>query len=373
MIAPTIVLDSQLGSLSNVDTFTLSHMPSLVNSATTNQDNKQIETKVDYNAVDNLKKLMNLEIWQILRNYFRELPLTSPNKQTLSTKHDRYSNINLYLFTNENNELDESKYLKLNNGNIFHASFIPTTFNFIENSTQNLPIIATQGPIDSYEYIQNFWEIVFDHVKIICMTTLSYENGRVKCANYFPNLINEVRIYGNYKIECVDITTHKGFIDRKLVVNNMAKSSSKIIHHLHYVDWEDMCAPNIIDLHNYLNQLYMYENDNTTNGHIMIHCSAGVGRTGTTIICYELFRLIKCISNWPLNLSPETLIHAIKNAREYRMQLVINEEQFNSILKYFEFLLKNQVIKIVPSGTTNTLELPSIIGLSKSAPTPTIK
>jgi len=77
----------------------------------------------------------------------------------------------------------------------------------------------------------------------------------------------------------------------------------------------------------------LMEHIKTTSGGILIHCSAGVGRTGTLYIILSIIFKIK--SGKYIKITIDTILKEIKEAREKRMTQVQTPEQFVYLCTYF--------------------------------------
>lgn len=158
--------------------------------------------------------------------------------------------------------------------------------------------IAAQGPLD--ETCIDFWEMAVSFSNVIVMLCNIVELDRIKCANYFPDGVNERKQFDDLStgrqatIECTEKVVHEDF---QTVVRTMwiefvspQRTLRRTVQHVHFVAWpdHDVAALNslelLLDLFSKL-QLQSREGDY----HIpTIHCSAGVGRTCTFVALYEL-------------------------------------------------------------------------------------
>ena len=116
--------------------------------------------------------------------------------------------------------------------------------------------------------------------------------------------------------------------------------------HVWYRNWPDHGAPNVEEFKTFIDKLYEniydtqknvydFNNDDT----IIIHCSAGVGRTGTVLIILQLIKLQETYANLAHNdssiIDDKFILLKIREARRYRMTLVQSLEQFIFICNFF--------------------------------------
>ncbi|KAF3661597.1 Protein-tyrosine-phosphatase PTP1 [Capsicum annuum] len=154
-----------------------------------------------------------------------------------------------------------------------NASFIKIS----ENVSQ---FIATQGPLP--HTFEDFWEMIIQHrCPVIVMLTQLVDNYKiVKCGDYFQ-ADDGPRRFGNICIVTKWIkTTQTSLILRCLEVNYVqSKEPPLCVLHIQYPDWPDHGVPK--------DTLAVREIVKRTScippslGPIVVHCSAGIGRTGT--------------------------------------------------------------------------------------------
>ena len=194
--------------------------------------------------------------------------------------------------------------------------------------------IAAQGPKENT--IQDFWQMILENniVNIVMVTNL-VESGRRKCEAYFSLKIGKRVAFGPYEINLEKEEVKTGYTIRKMSVHHMGKT--KHVKHFHFTAWPDHDVPTLYD------ELLLFvskvqESHIKTNAPILVHCSAGVGRTGTFITLYNL--LIAIQQTKPINIY--STVHAM---REHRPQMVQAFAQYKFIyLSVLEILLGNTSI-----------------------------
>ena len=141
--------------------------------------------------------------------------------------------------------------------------------------------IATQGPLPWT--FNDFWKMMWQQeCSQIVMLTGLYENGRIKCDQYWPE--NDEITYGKIKVKHVSTNTESpDFVSRRFLMTK--DNESREVVHYHNINWPDHGAPEspkaLIDL------IETIESDGKQleyKGPLVVHCSAGVGRTGTYIM-----------------------------------------------------------------------------------------
>ena len=213
-----------------------------------------------------------------------------------------------------------------------NASYIPGLY-----STHKF--IAAQGPREGT--IEDFWRMIVENeVTNIVMLTNIIEGNRKKCEMYFPLDGRHPEQFGECIIQQVNAETHLGFIVRIFKVTSGNKSMQ--VKHFHFTAWPDHDVPSVFDeLLNYVHKIHndlMY-----TESQILVHCSAGVGRTGTFI---TLFNILSAIEKS----MPVSIYRIVHEMREHRPQMVQTFRQYKFIyLSVSELLFQDTVLKLPTS------------------------
>ncbi|XP_055923172.1 tyrosine-protein phosphatase corkscrew isoform X3 [Eupeodes corollae] len=146
--------------------------------------------------------------------------------------------------------------------------------------------IATQGCLQNT--IQDFWNMIWqENTRVIVMTTKEYERGKNKCAKYWPSEGN-TKEWGHAKITCLSESSTSDYTLREFFFSWRGKPERRIFHY-HFQVWPDHgvpadpgCVLNFLqDVNTKQSQL---NQAGDKPGPICVHCSAGIGRTGTFIV-----------------------------------------------------------------------------------------
>uniref|UniRef100_A0A8C0H210 protein-tyrosine-phosphatase n=1 Tax=Chelonoidis abingdonii TaxID=106734 RepID=A0A8C0H210_CHEAB len=138
------------------------------------------------------------------------------------------------------------------------------------------------GPKD--ETTDDFWRMIWEHkATIIVMVTRCEENNRNKCAQYWPTTENSTETFGDIVVKSNESKTCPDYIIQKLhITNRKEKTPGRDVTHIQFTSWPDHGVPEdphlLLKLRRRVNAL-----SNFFSGPVVIHCSAGVGRTGTYI------------------------------------------------------------------------------------------
>ncbi|XP_026863299.2 receptor-type tyrosine-protein phosphatase beta [Electrophorus electricus] len=144
--------------------------------------------------------------------------------------------------------------------------------------------IATQGPLPGTK--DDFWRMVWEqNVHNIVMVTQCVEKGRVKCDQYWP-MNKEPLYYGDLVVQLLSESVLSEWTIREFRIHTEGLSSyPRIVRHFHYTVWPDHGVPDTTQsLIQFVRTVRDYMDRVVNSGPAVVHCSAGVGRTGTFIV-----------------------------------------------------------------------------------------
>uniref|UniRef100_A0A3B3Q821 protein-tyrosine-phosphatase n=1 Tax=Paramormyrops kingsleyae TaxID=1676925 RepID=A0A3B3Q821_9TELE len=133
------------------------------------------------------------------------------------------------------------------------------------------------------ETVTDFWRMVWEQQSsIIVMVTRCEEGNRNKCAQYWPSQERDTEIFEEFIVKINGEDHFPDYIIRRLCVTNREKSTERDVTHIQFTSWPDHGVPGephlLLKLRRCVNSF-----KNLFSGPIIVHCSAGVGRTGTYI------------------------------------------------------------------------------------------
>ncbi|KAG9259652.1 tyrosine-protein phosphatase non-receptor type 9-like [Astyanax mexicanus] len=163
---------------------------------------------------------------------------------------------------------------------------------FMDGYKMTNTYIATQGPLP--KTFGDFWRMVWEQmVLIIVMTTRVVERGRVKCGQYWPLEAGRTEEYGYFLVRNVHIEMFQDFKLSHLELYNSQTGECREVSHYLYVSWPDFGVPKsasaMLDFRAQVKQrqelalrtLYPDWTGPPGGPPVVVHCSAGIGRTGT--------------------------------------------------------------------------------------------
>ncbi|XP_063212685.1 receptor-type tyrosine-protein phosphatase V-like isoform X4 [Chroicocephalus ridibundus] len=171
-----------------------------------------------------------------------------------------------------------------------HSDYINA--NFIPGYTSQQEFIATQGPLK--KTIEDFWRLVWEqNVCNIIMLTVCMENGRVLCDHYWPSESAPVS-YGQVWVHLLSQSSSEEWTMREFKLWHEGLRVERHVSHLHYTAWPDHGIPESTASIMTFRELVREHIQSTKDaGPTLVHCSAGVGRTGTFIALDRLLQQMK--------------------------------------------------------------------------------
>ncbi|KAJ8373850.1 hypothetical protein SKAU_G00044300 [Synaphobranchus kaupii] len=190
--------------------------------------------------------------------------------------------------------------------------------NYIPGYKSSREYIATQGPLP--ETRNDFWKMVLQQkCRVIVMLTQCNERRRVKCDHYWP-FSDEPVAYGEIIVEMLSEKEAPEWIMRNFRLS-YADETQDVLH-LNYTSWPDHGVPTVNAIESILQFVQIVRQQATrTKGPIVVHCSAGVGRTGTFI---SLDRLMQHIREHEF----ADILGLVSQMRSHRLCMVQTEEQY---------------------------------------------
>ncbi|NWJ04966.1 PTPRJ phosphatase, partial [Crypturellus undulatus] len=169
-----------------------------------------------------------------------------------------------------------------------HATDDYINANYMPGYTSKKAFIAAQGPLPNT--IDDFWRMVWEkNIYSIVMLTKCVEQARTKCEQYWPD--KQSMSYGDIIVTMVSEICLPEWTIRDFTVENTNVSEVHTVRQFHFTSWPDHGVPETTDLLiNFRHLVQEYNSQNPIDSPVLVHCSAGVGRTGTFIAIDRLIQ-----------------------------------------------------------------------------------
>lgn len=230
--------------------------------------------------------------------------------------------------------------LKIDLGDGTGADYINANYISGEVPGSERTYIATQGCLPGT--VLDFWKMVWqENALVIVMTTNEVERGRNKCTRYWPE-VEQDKVYGHVHVANLNETTNPHYILREFIVHHDSEDSEgRHIYQFHFKAWPDHGVPHdpgtvLGFLQDVTLRQSTLASEGLSPGPIVVHCSAGIGRTGTFIVIDILINLIT-YQGWDNEIDIQKTIQLV---RAQRSGMVQTEQQYKfvyqAILAYVE-------------------------------------
>ncbi|XP_021346889.1 uncharacterized protein LOC110446189 isoform X5 [Mizuhopecten yessoensis] len=186
--------------------------------------------------------------------------------------------------------------------------------------------IACQGPTENM--VNDFWRMIWQlNCQTIIMVTNLVEGGVTKCMQYWPEEGEEV-VYGEFTIACDDVERYTDF--RISNLNVSSNGEMKTLRHAQFLSWPDKEVPK------YVTPLVEFHDKvKSSDTPCVVHCSAGVGRSGTYIAMDYL--LEQADTQGSVNVH-----ECVAKMRDSRVNMIQTAGQYQFLHVVLEAALKNR-------------------------------
>ncbi|XP_069719047.1 receptor-type tyrosine-protein phosphatase F isoform X14 [Phaenicophaeus curvirostris] len=161
--------------------------------------------------------------------------------------------------------------------------------NYIDGYRKQNAYIATQGPLP--ETLSDFWRMVWEQrtATIVMMTRLE-EKSRVKCDQYWPSRGTET--YGMIQVTLLETVELATYTVRSFVLYKNGSSEKRELRQFQFMAWPDHGVPEYpTPILAFLRRVKACNPSDA--GPMVVHCSAGVGRTGCFIVIDAMLERMK--------------------------------------------------------------------------------
>ncbi|CAK1546814.1 unnamed protein product [Leptosia nina] len=239
--------------------------------------------------------------------------------------------------------------------------------NYVMGYKERKKFICAQGPTETT--VNDFWRMIWEHgLELIVMLTNLEEYSKVKCSKYWPDEVRGTRAFGNITVHHVSEKRYSDYIVRELriskqplnsdgqpiVENNgvakrngdcgmgelsaptspQTKGESRLVRQYHFLMWKDFAAPehphSILKFIKRVNEAWSV----AVSREVVVHCSAGVGRTGTLVA-------LDCLLEQLRDTNSVSVFNCVAELRSQRNFLVQSLKQYvfvyRALVEYAHF------------------------------------
>ncbi|XP_033636369.1 receptor-type tyrosine-protein phosphatase alpha-like [Asterias rubens] len=233
---------------------------------------------------------------EIFKNEFKSIPESTgavtreASQMECNKEKNRYINITAY---------DQTRVKLKETKGVEGSDYINACY--VNGYEKPKKFIAAQGPRE--DTVIDFWRMIWEqNCSTVIMLTKCLENGREKCAEYWPE--EDAIMYEDIIVTLDDVVTCADYVIRKFTMQKSIEGEdeddepvlgeSRILMQFHFLGWPDFGVPKYPhSLLCFLKRIRHMSGNRTDPGNTVIHCSAGVGRTGTYILIDSMLDMMK--------------------------------------------------------------------------------
>ncbi|XP_033842502.1 tyrosine-protein phosphatase non-receptor type 4 [Periophthalmus magnuspinnatus] len=190
--------------------------------------------------------------------------------------------------------------------------------------------IACQGPLP--HTCPDFWQMTWEQgSSLVVMLTTQVERGRVKCHQYWPNPESSAA-YGDFNVTCHNEEGGAAFLVREMTIMHKPSGQQRELTQIQYLAWPDHGVPD--DSTDFLDFVTLVRSKRSGQDQpVVVHCSAGIGRTGVLITMETALCLMECGQ-------PVFPLDIVRTMRDQRAMMIQTPSQYRfvceAILKVYD-------------------------------------
>ncbi|PWA15033.1 hypothetical protein CCH79_00008757 [Gambusia affinis] len=211
----------------------------------------------------------------------------------------------------------------------------------LENAENDYINASLVGPLKNT--CGHFWLMIWEQkTKAVIMLNRVIEKGSEKCAQYWPTAEEREMAFRDtrFLVTLLSEDTKSYYTTRVLQLQNINTGEKREIHHFHYTTWPDFGVPE--SPASFLNFLFKVRESGALgmdHGPAVVHCSAGIGRSGTFSLVDTCLVLMDKRKD-PLSVDIKNILLKM---RKYRMGLIQTPEQlrfsYMAVLEGAKFIM----------------------------------
>ncbi|KAJ8040281.1 Receptor-type tyrosine-protein phosphatase alpha [Holothuria leucospilota] len=217
---------------------------------------------------------------------------------------------------------------------------------FIKDTNDVVAYIASQAPnrASLEDFVRMIWE---QHVTTIVMVANLYEEGKERCLQYWPENEGGSTSFGSVTVTWLKTTQFSDFVIRYFTFKR--GKDTREVQQLHFLTWPDKDTPEhgtaLIEFTKQSKILHRGK-----KFPMLVHCSAGIGRTGT-FIC------LNCMMDVLRDEEYIDVFGFVNKIRQNRINMVQTSKQYVFLYKCLnEYYLTHQTEMSVSQMTRLNVE-----------------
>ncbi|KAJ3609568.1 hypothetical protein NHX12_024088 [Muraenolepis orangiensis] len=207
--------------------------------------------------------------------------------------------------------------------------------------------ILTQGPLKNT--CSHFWMMIWEQrTKAVIMLNRVMEKGSEKCAQYWPTAMEQDMAFRDtgFLVTLLSEDIKSYYTTRVLELQNVHTGEKREIYHFHYTTWPDFGVPD--SPASFLNFLFKVRESTSLgedHGPAVVHCSAGIGRSGT----FSLVDTCLVLMDKRKDPSSVDIKSILLDMRKYRMGLIQTPDQlrfsYMSVLEGAKYIMGDSSVQ----------------------------
>ncbi|GMT28193.1 hypothetical protein PFISCL1PPCAC_19490 [Pristionchus fissidentatus] len=260
--------------------------------------------------------------WRSLANQFDEhvdwytVPLQEAKSFDNNQDKCRYYNVGCF---------DWNRIILKDRGS--HDDFYHANSVYLKNDG-DFNVIAAQGPL--YNTVEDFWQLIYQEKvsTIVQLCTFTEGPESIRCSDYWPK--KKYRTFGEFtiSIEMEDVIDEKvpDVELRTFTVKKEGEEETHTVRHIFFKRWPDYGVPQTVAPLVTIVK-WLEENGGTSKkSPILVHCLAGIGRTGTligTLMGLRTLRRLESSDDYS-----NTILEVAKELRRHRDGSIQTSQQY---------------------------------------------